>query len=89
MDVVKETTRLSLKQEIKCRMVAMRKKQKNLAEDCGWSKSTLSYKMNESNFCISDLEKMANSLNCDLEIRLVPREDIGRQNLVPRGQTFA
>lgn len=49
-------------------------KKKELAEECGWSPSNLYGKMQRDNFSENELLQIANALDCDLEIKFIPRK---------------
>lgn len=46
-----------------------------LAKLCGWSPNALYNRLREDNFKEKDMLKMAEALNCDLEIKFSPREN--------------
>lgn len=45
----------------------------DFAERLGWSPANYSNKMHRCNFRISELEQMADALNCDLKIEFVDK----------------
>lgn len=45
-----------------------------LASKCGWSKTNYSNKLHRANFKLSDLETIADALDCDLLIEFIERE---------------
>jgi len=47
---------------------------KELAAACGWSAGNLCNRMRRNTWQVEDLEKIAEALNCDLEITLTERE---------------
>lgn len=46
-----------------------------LASRCGWSKANYSNKLQRANFKLSDLETIADALECDLSIEFVERSE--------------
>ncbi|MBR4607812.1 MAG: hypothetical protein IKO41_16510 [Lachnospiraceae bacterium] len=63
----------TIDQIIKERMVAQNLLQKNIAEGAGFAEGTLTYKLKNQAFTVKDLERVAGAMDCDLEIRLLPR----------------
>ena len=49
-------------------------KKKTLAERCGWSPANLYGKMQRDNFSENELQLIAEALDCDLEIRFIPKK---------------
>lgn len=49
---------------------------KTMAEKCGWSPSNLGNKLKRDNFSEEELRTIAEALDCDLEIKFIPRKKI-------------
>jgi len=68
---------LSLKEQVHIAInnqrVVHRKKQKDLAEGCGWHPATFNHKWKQNCFSFDDVELLADYLGCDVEFKLVPR----------------
>lgn len=64
---------LTIDQVIKERMVAQQIRQKTIAEGAGITEGALTYKFKNQQFSVSDLEKIALVMDCDLDIRFLPR----------------
>ncbi len=64
---------LDINQIIKECMLMRRCSQKLLAEKCGITAGGFSYKMQKNAFSVHDLEKIAEVMDCNLEIRFIPR----------------
>lgn len=46
----------------------------DISEKCGWYEQAYSKRINRNDMMISDLEKIANAMNCDLKIEFVDRK---------------
>ena len=49
-------------------------KQKDIVEKLGLSKNAISQSLNRDNISLDKMLLIADALNCDLEIKLVPRD---------------
>lgn len=62
------------------RMLKIKRAEKGIDTDsefakrCGWSPANYSNKMSRCNFRFSELEDMANALNCDINIEFIDKE---------------
>lgn len=65
---------IAIDQIIKTKMVALNFKQKTLAEGCGLTPAGLNWKFKNQQFSVSDLEKIADTMGCDLDIAFVTRD---------------
>ena len=45
-----------------------------VSEKCGWFQQAYSKKLNRNDMRVSDLEKVANAMGCDLKIEFVDRK---------------
>lgn len=45
-----------------------------VAEKCGWQKQALSQRLTSKSMRVRDLEKVANAMGCDLEIKFVDKD---------------
>lgn len=62
MDITKKIKRLLLEQDMTATM---------LSEKVGMTQSNLSYKMTKNSYSVEDLQKIAQGLECELEINFV------------------
>ena len=63
---------------IKNELLKRHTKSYELAEKCGYTKQNLSLKLTKNDMRVSDLEKIANALDCDLSISFIPKDNVNQ-----------
>ena len=66
---------INLSRDIQILLINKDMKKMDLAEKCGWKHNTFSAKLSRNNFNVTELQKIAEALNCDLEIKFIPRPE--------------
>ena len=64
---------MGMSNKIRILMIERNMKMKDLAERLGFGASNLANKLKDDNFRVSDLERIAEILDCDLEVNFVLR----------------
>lgn len=59
--------------EINKMLIDQDMKKSQLADSCNWTASNLYNKMKRDNFSEKELQIIAAALNCDLEIKFIPK----------------
>ena len=49
-------------------------KKKEIADRCGWSQSNFYNRIRKDDMCESDLQKIADALGCELQIKFIDKE---------------
>ena len=66
---------INLSREIQILLLDKGMKKMEVAEKCGWKHNTFSAKLTRNNFTVAEIQKIADALDCDLEIKFVPRSE--------------
>lgn len=66
--------KLDIDQIILEKAIAKNIRKSGLAKGCGIAPSSLDYKLKHRAFSVSDLERIAELMDCDLQIALVPKK---------------
>jgi len=61
-------------EEIEIALIRKHMTKKELAEKCGWNPTNLAGKMFRDNFRVTDLQKIADAMGVDLQVRFVEKD---------------